>query len=205
VPALEALQDRFTKAGFATFGVSVDSLHCHANWAVSLGGISLPLLSDFHPKGAVAASYGLYLERAGIDDRATVIIDAGGVVRHISSVTPAGSRDISAIAALCEEVAAAYQGEVAGLPTGPGLPPDATLYVKSNCGFSLRTLNARANLHLQDQVRVVNVTEDPAALSALERLAGKATAPCLVADGQAMHESEDIQRYFVERTTARGK
>ena len=36
------------------YGVSIDSVHSHANWGRELGGVSFPLLSDFEPKGAVA-------------------------------------------------------------------------------------------------------------------------------------------------------
>ena len=99
---MEDLLDRFHAANTQVLGVSIDSIYCHANWAMSLGGISFPLLSDFNPKGAVADSYGLYLDEAGIDDRATVIVDATGVVRHVSSVTPSGKRDIAELAGLRE-------------------------------------------------------------------------------------------------------
>lgn len=68
-------------------GVSIDSRFCHDNWAKSCGGISFPLLQDFHPKGEMAKKYGVYLEDKGITDRATVIIDKQGVVRYANSVT----------------------------------------------------------------------------------------------------------------------
>lgn len=148
----------------------------------------------------MAASYGLYLEDAGITDRATVIIDAGGVVRHISSVTPAGSRDIGELAALCEEVDKNYKGDLPEIPAPAGVS-DATLYVKSNCGFSLRTLNARANLHLQDQLKVVNVSEDAAALGKLKELSGKETAPCLVLGGEPVQEADAIVLKLAELAT----
>jgi len=141
----------------------------------------------------VAASYGLYLEGAGITDRATVIIDAGGTVRHVSSVTPAGSRDIAELAALCEGVDREH---------GAGLPPfsdpaglkEGTLYIKSKCGFSLRALNARVNLHLEDRLRVVNISEDAAGLARLKELTGQEQVPCLVLDEKPMHESDEIVR-----------
>ena len=85
---MEQLLPRFRAAHTQVLGISVDSVYCHANWARDLGGISFPLLADFEPKGAVGARYGLYLDGPGIDDRATVIVDATGVVRHASSVTP---------------------------------------------------------------------------------------------------------------------
>ncbi len=139
----------------------------------------------------MAASYGLYLEEAGITDRATVIIDAGGVVRHISSVGPGGSRDIEELVALCEGVDKEHGQGLAALPE-PAVVSDATLYVKSSCGFSLRALNARANLHLEQQVKLANVSEDAGAMSKLKELTGKETAPCLVLGGEPLLEADDI-------------
>lgn len=63
-------------------GLSVDSAWAHKAFAEKLG-ISYPLLADFHPKGAVASKFGLYLEDKGITNRATVIIDKEGVVRYV--------------------------------------------------------------------------------------------------------------------------
>jgi peroxiredoxin len=63
-------------------GISVDSAWAHKAFAEKLG-IQYPLLADFHPKGAVAKQFGLYLEDKGITNRATVIIDKEGVVRYV--------------------------------------------------------------------------------------------------------------------------
>jgi hypothetical protein len=196
---VEALLDRFRAANTQVLGVSVDSIYCHGNWALGLGGISFPLLADFHPKGAVASSFGLYLDEPGITDRATVIIDADGMVRHKSSVGPGGKRDIAELAGLCEEVDAAYQGSLGSLPEPAGLEPDTKLYIKSNCMFSTNAMAAVANLHLQDEVPVVNVSEDPAALDELVAIAGKGQAPCLVVGGQPKHEAADIITYLAGR------
>ena len=84
MPEVEALLPRFRAAHTQVLGVSIDSVYCHANWARDLGGISFPLLADFEPKGAAASEYGLYLDSPGIDDRATVIVDVSGTVRHVS-------------------------------------------------------------------------------------------------------------------------
>ena len=43
--------DRFNEADTQVLGVSIDSKHSHKKWAESLGGVSYPLLQDFHPKG----------------------------------------------------------------------------------------------------------------------------------------------------------
>jgi glutaredoxin-related protein len=201
VPALEALQDKFAEAGFALFGISVDSQFCHANWAVSLGGISFPLLQDFHPKGAVAQAYGMYLADAGITDRSTVIMDADGIVRHASSVTPSGERDITELLELCRKVSREHKGKLGERAKPEGLQGEHTLYIKSRCGFSLRTMNARVNLHLENKVQLVNVTEDPAVMDKLRSLTGKEQAPCLVANGKPLLESADIIRYLVTKTT----
>lgn len=85
-------------------GISVDSKFSHDNWANSLGGISFPLLADFHPKGAVASLYGLYLEDNGITDRATVIIDKEGVVQYAESAGVPGLRKAEDLLNECRKV-----------------------------------------------------------------------------------------------------
>ena len=197
---MEALQDRFLAANTQVLGVSVDSTYCHANWAMSLGGVSFPLLADFHPKGAVAEAYGLYLDGAGITDRATVIIDADGVVRHVSSVGPGGKRDIAELAGLCEEVNGAHAGDLGSFDEPPGLESDTVLYIRSNCMFSTNAMAALGNLGI-DSIPVRNVSEDPAALDDLVAVAGKGQAPCLVIGGKPFHESADIITYLAGRVT----
>ncbi len=64
-------------------GLSVDSVWSHQAYADKMG-ISYPLLADFQPRGAVASKFGLYLDDKGITNRATVIIDKQGVVRHVA-------------------------------------------------------------------------------------------------------------------------
>ena len=197
---MEALQDRFLAANTQVLGVSIDSIYCHANWAMGLGGVSFPLLADFHPKGEVAKSYGLYLDGAGITDRATVIIDAGGVVRHASSVGPGGKRNISELAGLCEQLDQGYSGELASFNPVPGLEPDTVLYVRSNCMFSTNALAALENLQI-DTIPVRNVSEDNEAMNDLVAVAGKGQAPCLVIGGTPHHESAEIITYLAGRVT----
>ena len=193
---MEALLPRFRAADTQVLGVSIDSVHSHANWARDLGGVSFPLLADFEPKGAVAKSFGHYLAEAGITDRATVIIDKSGVVRYSESVTPGGKRDIAALAAKCEEI---DEGQPKGsMAAAADLPDGTVLYVKSACGHSRRTLLALDNLHLRERIAVKNVTDDATALEALKK-AGKDQAPCLVLDGKAYYESADVIRELVNR------
>jgi hypothetical protein len=198
---LEALLPRFRAAHTQVLGVSVDSVYCHANWARDLGGISFPLLSDFEPKGAVAKSYGLYLEGPGITDRATVIIDSSGVVRYAESVTPAGVRDIEALAAQCEKIDKPASGQTVDFEEPPGVPEGCVLYVKSQCGFSRATLLARENLHLAGQIQVRNVSEDPQAERDLEKAVGKTQAPCLIIEGKPILESDEIIKRLVDCAT----
>ncbi len=198
---MEALLPRFRAAHTQVLGVSVDSIYCHVNWGRDLGGVSFPLLADFQPKGAMAGSYGLYLEKDGITDRATVIVDKDGVVRYAVSVTPSGRRDPAALAGECEKIDAQFGQGLPELPLPSGLPEGTQLFVKSNCGFSRAALLACDNLHIKDALVVKNVTEDPAAREALVKIAGKDQAPCLVHGGKPLHESADIIRFLVNAAT----
>ena len=72
--------------------MSIDSKFCHKGWAEGFGGIHFPLMADFHPKGAVAQKYGLWLDEPGISDRATVLISKDGTVLWSESVGPGGAR-----------------------------------------------------------------------------------------------------------------
>jgi peroxiredoxin len=66
LPELEA-------EGVRLYGVSVDSAYAHNAFQQQLG-IRIPLLADFHPKGALAAAYGFYDEKWGSSARALVLI-----------------------------------------------------------------------------------------------------------------------------------
>lgn len=89
MPSYEAELSRFEEADTQVLGISVDSVPCNTAWAKSLGGISYPLLSDFHPKGAVAKSFGAYREGQGIAERALFVIDREGkvVYREIHEIS----------------------------------------------------------------------------------------------------------------------
>jgi glutaredoxin-related protein len=198
VPGVEALLSRFRAANTQVLGISVDSVHCHANWARDLGGVSFPLLADFQPKGAVAESFGAYLAGPGITDRATVFIDSGGTIRHASSVGPAGERDVSELASLCEELDRTASSTTVAAATSAGLGAHAVLYVRKPCGMSRRAQVAADNLHATGLV-TRNVSDDSEALAALKTLSGGETAPCLAIDGAPVLESDDIVRALAER------
>ena len=89
---MNALLEQFEAEETQVLGLSIDSKFCHKAWAEGFDGIKFPLLADFHPKGEVAKAYGLWLDDAGISDRATVLIGKDGKVLWSESVTPAGER-----------------------------------------------------------------------------------------------------------------
>jgi len=104
IPGLNALGERFDAIDTQVLGISVDSKYCHKAWANGFGGITFPLLADFHPKGGVAQAYGLWLEDAGITDRATVLIGKDGKVLWSESVGPGGARVPGDLLAKAEEL-----------------------------------------------------------------------------------------------------
>jgi peroxiredoxin len=63
-------------------GISVDSLWSHKAFAAQ-NGITYPLLADFHPKGAVAEKYGVYLTEKGISARTAFVIGKDGRIRDV--------------------------------------------------------------------------------------------------------------------------
>lgn len=73
---------RYAALDSVILGISVDSAWTHAAFGRQQK-LSYPLLSDFHPKGAVARSYGLYLEDMGITARATVVVGKDGLVKLV--------------------------------------------------------------------------------------------------------------------------
>lgn len=73
----EKEQGRLDGLGARVLSISVDSNASKKGWADALGGISYDLLADFHPKGKVAADYGV-MRDDGISERAIFIVDKSG-------------------------------------------------------------------------------------------------------------------------------
>jgi peroxiredoxin len=82
MPSYEADLSRFEGHDTQVLGISVDSVPCNSAWAKSLGGLSYDLLSDFHPKGEVAKSFGAYREADGISERALFVVDKEGKIAY---------------------------------------------------------------------------------------------------------------------------
>lgn len=69
----------FRKHNAELIGVSVDGVWCHEAY-VQARRLHFPLLADFHPKGAVAKSYGAYRESEGVCERALFVLDDKGAI-----------------------------------------------------------------------------------------------------------------------------
>jgi peroxiredoxin len=78
----------FERFNAELLGISVDGIWCHLAFAKDRN-LRFPLLSDFEPKGAVAAQYGAYRAQDGTTERALFVIDGGGTVRW-SYLSPVG-------------------------------------------------------------------------------------------------------------------
>jgi peroxiredoxin len=69
----------FTRRGAKLFGISVDNVWSNMAYAKA-AKMRFPLLSDFHPKGAVAKAYNAWREQDGTSERALYVVDTEGHV-----------------------------------------------------------------------------------------------------------------------------
>ena len=76
----EEVLDEFEAQGAKLYGVSCDAMWSQKAFREQLG-TSIPQLSDFEPKGAMSRAFGAYFEKAGISNRALVIVDPEGTVQ----------------------------------------------------------------------------------------------------------------------------
>jgi peroxiredoxin len=80
--------EQIEELGASLVGISVDSTWAHRAFREKLG-ITIPLLADFEPKGAVTRSYGAFLDEVGHGNRSLVLVDEEGVVAWVhESPTP---------------------------------------------------------------------------------------------------------------------
>jgi peroxiredoxin len=71
----------FEAAQCQVLALGVAHVPAHRAWVESLGGVSIPVLSDFYPHGEVARKYGVLTE-GGFPERALFLIDKQGVIRY---------------------------------------------------------------------------------------------------------------------------
>ena len=97
---------------FAERGVTLYGVSCDATWSQKAFkeklGVSSGQLSDFEPKGAACASFGV-LHPGGFAERALVIVGPDGVVRW--SFQAASPGELPALKLLREGVESALGGE----------------------------------------------------------------------------------------------
>jgi peroxiredoxin (alkyl hydroperoxide reductase subunit C) len=77
----EEVLGEFEEQGAKLYGVSCDAMWSQKAFKDKLG-ITIPMLSDFEPKGAASKAFGAYFEPGGFSNRALVIINPEGVVRY---------------------------------------------------------------------------------------------------------------------------
>ena len=90
------LAEQYDAAGARVYGISVDSPYALKAWKRD-EQLKAGFLSDNHPKGAVAETYGAYIPEAGVATRATYVIDKDGRVAHKMVNHPGEQRDQQAI------------------------------------------------------------------------------------------------------------
>jgi peroxiredoxin len=82
----------YTNANVQILGISVDSPYALKAWATQ-ENFNFPLLSDFWPHGAVATTYGVFNDKAGLATRGTFLIDPTGTVRFTEVNAPGDPRN----------------------------------------------------------------------------------------------------------------
>lgn len=83
----ESVKEDFDAQNAVVVGVSVDSSACHGAFAEKLG-LTMPLLSDFHPKGEVSTAFGAYSPEYGCSSRSIFLIEPDGVVSWVYHSPP---------------------------------------------------------------------------------------------------------------------
>lgn len=85
---------KFDKENVELLAISVDSKYVQKQFA-DHEGYKFSVLADFWPHGAVAKAYGVFLEEAGISNRATFVINTDGelVAKFVTAPGQARSLD----------------------------------------------------------------------------------------------------------------
>jgi peroxiredoxin (alkyl hydroperoxide reductase subunit C) len=76
----EEVLDDFVAEGATLYGVSCDHTDSQTAFRTSIG-VTIPMLSDFHPKAAATQAFGVYFEPTGVSNRAVVIVGPDQVVQ----------------------------------------------------------------------------------------------------------------------------
>ncbi|MDQ3328204.1 MAG: redoxin domain-containing protein [Chloroflexota bacterium] len=87
----------FAAANAQVFGISVDSIHCHAAFARQRE-ISFPLLSDFNK--AVSRDYGVLIDLGtwmNVSGRAVFVVGRDGTIRYAWHGAPGDLPDVEQV------------------------------------------------------------------------------------------------------------
>ncbi len=84
-PGYQIARDLFEAHDAVLLGITTDNLPSLFAWTHQMApdGLWFPVLSDFWPHGAVAGAFGV-LRPEGVSERAVIIIDKQGIIRHIT-------------------------------------------------------------------------------------------------------------------------
>jgi len=85
----------YSDASVQVLGISVDSVFTLKAYSQH-EGYTFPLLADFWPHGAIAQTYGVFNEKAGLANRGTFLVDKTGTVRFAEINGPGEARDQTA-------------------------------------------------------------------------------------------------------------
>ena len=96
----------FDQLDAEVLGVSVDSHWSHKAYAEKMG-IKYPLLADFHPRGAMSDTYGVFMADKGLTSRAIVIVNKAGKVAWIKDYQMSEVPDLKEVAAALQQVKSA--------------------------------------------------------------------------------------------------
>ncbi|PYQ14153.1 MAG: peroxiredoxin [Acidobacteria bacterium] len=81
IPSYRDDLDRFESSDCQVLAIGIGHTAAHKAWVESLGGVTIPVLSDFYPHGEVAKKYGV-LREEGFPERAVFLVDKQGVIRY---------------------------------------------------------------------------------------------------------------------------
>jgi len=81
-PGYNIAREIFEAHDAVLLGITVDNLPTLYAWTRQMGGLWFPVLSDFWPHGEVARLYGV-LRTDGTTERALIVIDKAGIIRHL--------------------------------------------------------------------------------------------------------------------------
>jgi peroxiredoxin/glutaredoxin-related protein len=204
VPTLEALANQFaSRSDTQVAAVSVDSRYSHGAWGASLGGVSIPILADSSPPGAVSKMYDVWLPDKYICDRATVVIDKSGLIRFSASVGVDGKRNVAGFLDMMKRMNGQPASPAQGARSARGpIGEPMTLFATNSCGFCKQVVATIANLRCQPYVHVRYVDTDPAARAALAGVMGNPSVPLLLVGNQYLVGADRITNFLMSQCSS---